>query len=91
MSDKRWVLGSSLYNEPLEKAKDFIARQVNHYTFKNNWAETELSEVAFTNRVLSQEEVELALAARLGKSYDTQIKWEYVKILLTQQTGIPSQ
>ena len=83
MPGKRWVLGSSLYSEPLEQAKDFIARQLNHHIFKSNWAETEINEVAFTNMVLSQEEVELALAARLGRSYDIQLKWEYVKILLT--------
>ena len=82
MTETRWFLGSSLFTDPTETAKDFIARKLNHYIFKCNWAGNQLDLNAFTNLLLKNEEVELALAARLGKTYDIQVKWENVKSLM---------
>ena len=82
MSEKRWFLGSGNYNEPTEIAKDFIARQLNLYVFKSNWAEKQLNEIAFANIVKEQEEAEIAYADRVNLKYDAQLKWEHVKELL---------
>ena len=84
MDCKRWYLGSNLSNEPLETAKNYIARQLNHYIFTCNWADKQLNLIALKSIILKNEETELALAARLGKMYDAQSKWEHVKALLLQ-------
>ena len=82
MTIKRWFLGASLSNDRMEEAKDEIARKFNHYVFRCNWAGEQLNKTAFTNIVMNDEETELALAARLGKLYDAQVRWENIKTLL---------
>ena len=82
MSSKRWFLGSCPSSEPIEQTKDFIARQLNHFIFRCNWAGNQLHISAFKANIWSQEETELALAARLGITYDAQLKWEHMRVLL---------
>ena len=82
MTVKRWFLGASLSCDPMEEAKNGIARKLNHYIFRRNWAGEQLERAEFTNMVLKYEEIELALAARLGKLYDAQVRWENIKTLL---------
>ena len=82
MTRKRWFLGSSHTNDILERSKDYLAKEINHYIFQMNWAGKEISMVAFTNRILAEEEVEEALAYEIKKTYDFHVKWEYLKQLL---------
>ena len=82
MSQKRWFLGCSDSNEDLEKYKDYIAKEINHYIFQTNWAENDLSLTAFKNRILSQEEIEEAIASETDTLFDFYVKWENLKILL---------
>ena len=82
MSDKRWFLGLSHSNEVLEKSKDIIAKEANHYIFKMNWAGKSLSVEAFKNWIKSEEEPEEALACRVNKIFDHHLKWSHIQLLL---------
>ena len=55
MDRKRWFLGVSQSNEVLEKSKNIIAKELNHFIFKMNWAGTELSVDGFKNWLRSDE------------------------------------
>ena len=83
MSDKRWFLGVSNTAEVLEKAKNIIAKELNHYIFKMNWADTDISVVAFKNWLKSDEEPEEALSFRVNKVFDHHLKWSQLQLLLT--------
>ena len=82
MTTKRWFLGSSDHNDILEKSKEYVAKEVNHYIFQMNWAGKDISVKAFKDRVLAQEEVEEALAYETHKSFDFHEKWAHLKQLL---------
>ena len=82
MTTKRWFLGTSGSNDILEKSKEYLAKEINYYTFQMNWADKELSSLEFKNRVLAEEEVEEALALETKNTYDFHVKWEYLKQLL---------
>ena len=83
MTKKRWFLGCSSTNNDLERAKDYIAKEINHYTFQANWAGDELSPIALKNRILAEEEIEEALASLMDKTFDFYVKWENLKQLLS--------
>ena len=82
MDAKRWFLGSLSSNDVLEKSKDIIAREANHFVFKMNWAGNELSTTAFKNWLKSEEEPEEALAYRIRKTFDHYLKWSNIQLLL---------
>ena len=69
MNPKRWFLGSSITNDVLEKCKNMIAKEANHFIFKTNWADSQLSVDAFKNWLKSDEEPEEALAYRVSKIF----------------------
>ena len=83
MDKKRWFLGASATSDILEKSKNIIAKEANHFIFKTNWAGNELSVEAFKRWLQSDEEPEEALACRVNKLFDHQIKWSYLQTLLT--------
>ena len=82
MSDKRWFLGVSDTPEVLEKAKNIIAKEINHYIFKTNYAGGQLSTEAFKNWLKSDEDPEEALASRVNKTFDHHLKWSNIQLLL---------
>ena len=82
MSKKRWFLGVSESSEVLEKSKNIIAKEANHYIFKTNFAGGKLSKVAFNNWLKSDEEPEEALASRVNKVFDHHLKWSNIQLLL---------
>ena len=82
MSKKRWFLGASVTSEVLEKSKNIIAKEANHFIFKRNWAEADLSVDAFKNWLKSDEEPEEALAFRVNKVFDHYNKWSHIQLLL---------
>ena len=82
MTDKRWFLGASLSNEVLEKSKNIMAKEANHYIFKSNVAGNQLSVDAFKAWLVSDEEPEEALAARINKVFDHHLKWSNIQLLL---------
>ena len=82
MSDKRWFLGVSNTAEVLEKAKNIIAKEINHYIFKMNYAGEQLSTEAFKNWLKSEEDPEEALASRLNRTFDHHVKWSNIQLLL---------
>ena len=82
MTEKRWFLGSSDTNDYLERYKDLIAKEINHYIFQTNWAGTELSTVAFQNRIYSQEAIEEEASIKMNKTFEFHTKWAYLKQLL---------
>ena len=83
MTDKRWFLGASLSSEPLEVAKNFIAREINHYIFKSHWEGTLLCAEALKNMVMSQREVEENALIASGQLYDCSLKWSIIQGLLS--------
>ena len=83
MDAKRWFLGTSITNEILEKSKNIIAKEANHFIFKMNWADKELSVDAFKNWLKSDEEPEEALAMTINKIFDHHLKWSQVQLLIT--------
>ena len=83
MSQKRWFLGASQTNDILEKCKNIVAKEANHFIFKANWAGTELSVDAFKGWLRSDEEPEEALSFRLGKVFDHNLKWSHIQLLLS--------
>ena len=82
MSEKRWFLGVSDTQETLEKCKNIIAKEANHYIFKMNWEGTKLSVEAFKNWLKSDEDPEEALALRINKIFDHHLKWSHLQVLL---------
>ena len=82
MNQKRWFLGCSDSSDDLERYKDYIAKEINHYIFQTNWAEEELSVTAFKNRIMSQEELEEVLASENNTHFDFYVKWENLKMLI---------
>ena len=82
MTKRRWFLGCSSESDDLERSKDFIAKEINHYIFQMNWLGADISKAAFHNRIMSVEEVEEAVASNTGKIFDFQVKWELLKTLL---------
>ena len=82
MSSKRWFLGVSETSEVLEKCKNIIAKEANHFIFKKNYAGEELSTTAFKNWLKSDEEPEEALAYRVNKIFDHHLKWSNLQLLL---------
>ena len=82
MSDKRWFLGASNSAEVLEKAKNIIAKEINHYIFKMNYAGEQLSIEAFKKWLKSDEDPEEALASRVNKTFDHHLKWSNLQLLL---------
>ena len=82
MTSKRWFLGCSSSNEDLERSKDYIAKEINHYVFQTNWANGDLSTAAFKNRIFAKEEVEEAVASKTNMLFDFQVKWENLRTLL---------
>ena len=82
MDKKRWFLGASITSEVLEKCKNIIAKEANHFIFKKNWSGAELSVEAFKNWLKSDEEPEEALAFRINKVFDHHSKWSYLQLLL---------
>ena len=82
MNDSRWFLGASNTDEVLEKSKNIIAKEANHYIFKANWAGNQLSVEAFKNWLRSDEEPEEALAQRVNKMFDHYSKWSHIQLLL---------
>ena len=87
MTQKRWFLGVSDIQNDLERNKNFLAKEINHYVFQNNWEGKELSLIAFKNRIFSAAEVEEAYALETGNVYDFQVKWEHLKQLITIHEG----
>ena len=82
MSEKRWFLGVSNTSEILEKSKNILAKEANHYIFKKNWEGSELSLIAFKKWLTSDEEPEEALAFRLNKVFEHHLKWSNIQLLL---------
>ena len=82
MSKKRWYLGVSSSYEVLEKCKNIIAKEANHFIFKKNFAGEKLSTEAFKNWLKSDEEPEEALASRVNKVFDHHLKWSNIQLLL---------
>ena len=82
MDVKRWFLGASITDDILEKSKNIIAKEANHYIFKMNWANKDLSFDAFKNWLKSDEEPEEALAMRINKVFDHHLKWSQIQLLL---------
>ena len=82
MGPKRWFLGVSNTNDLLEKSKNIIAKEINHFIFKMNWAGTDITVEAFKNWLRSDEEPEEALSYRLSKVFDHNLKWSYIQLLL---------
>ena len=82
MDKKRWFLGVSDTCEVLEKSKNIIAKELNHYIFKMNWAGTDISVTAFKNWLRSDEEPEEALSFRVNKVFDHNLKWSHIQLLL---------
>ena len=82
MDQKRWFLGCSDTNDLLEKSKNIIAKEANHFVFKKNWAGETLSVEAFKRWLISEEEPEEALASRINKMFDHQSKWANIQLLL---------
>ena len=82
MDRKRWFLGASDTCEVLEKSKNIIAKELNHFIFKMNWAETDISVMAFKNWLRSDEEPEEALSFRVNKVFDHHLKWSHIQLLL---------
>ena len=82
MSNKRWFLGVSSTPEVLEKCKNIIAKEANHFIFKTNYAGNRLSVEAFKNWLKSDEEPEEALASRVNKVFDHHLKWSNLELLL---------
>ena len=82
MDKKRWFLGVSDTNDVLEKSKNIIAKESNHFIFKMNWANTEVSVAAFKNWLKSDEEPEEAFSLRINKVFDHHLKWSHIKLLL---------
>ena len=82
MDPKRWFLGSSGTNDILEKSKNILAKEVNHYIFKMNWTDNTINVEAFKNWLRSDEEPEEALAQRVNKMFDHYQKWSYIQHLL---------
>ena len=84
MGQKRWFLGVSITNDVLEKSKNIIAKEANHFIFKRNWAEADLSVGAFKGWLQSDEEPEEALSYRLNTVYDHNVKWSNIQLLLKE-------
>ena len=82
MTEKRWILGVSSSQGILEKTKNYIAKEINYFIFKMNWADKNLSVEAFKNLVYAEKDPEEALAQKLRKDFDFQEKWEFIKALL---------
>ena len=82
MDKKRWFLGVSDTCETLEKCKNIIAKELNHFIFKMNWAGTGISVTAFKNWLRSDEEPEEALSFRVNKVFDHNLKWSHIQLLL---------
>ena len=82
MSKKRWFLGVSQTTEVLEKCKNIIAKEANHFIFKTNYAGDKLTVQAFKNWLKSDEEPEEALACRVNKTFDHHLKWSNIQLLL---------
>ena len=82
MDVKRWFLGSSVTNDVLEKSKNIIAKEANHFIFKMNWADSNINTDAFKNWLRSDEEPEEALAQRVNKMFDHYQKWSHIQLLL---------
>ena len=82
MSMKRWFLGVSESLEVLEKCKNIIAKEANHFIFKMNFSGGKLSKVAFINWLNSDEEPEEALASRVNKTFEHHLKWSNIQLLL---------
>ena len=82
MSEKRWFLGVSNTQETLEKCKNIIAKEANHYIFKMNWEGVQLSTESFKNWLKSDEDPEEALAFRVNKTFDHYLKWSHLQLLL---------
>ena len=82
MTNKRWFLGVSNTFEVLEKCKNIIAKEANHYIFKMNYAGDKLSVEAFKKWLKSDEEPEEALAYRVNKIFDHHLKWSNLQLLL---------
>ena len=75
-------MGASDSSEILEKSKNILAKESNHYVFKMNWTGQQLSVAAFKNWIISEEEAETTAAAERNELFDFQTKWEYIKLLL---------
>ena len=69
-------------NDTLEKCKNIIAKEANHYIFKMNWADSQISAEAFKNWLKSEEEPEEALSQRINKVFDHQEKWSQIQLLI---------
>ena len=82
MNEKRWFLGVSNTSEILEKSKNIIAKEANHYIFKMNWKGDKLSVESFKNWLRSDEDPEEALASRVNKIFDHHLKWSNIQLLL---------
>ena len=82
MSKKRWFLGVSDTSEVLEKCKNIIAKEANHFIFKANFAGDKLSTEAFKKWLKSDEDPEEALAFRVNKVFDHHLKWSNIQLLL---------
>ena len=59
-----------------------MAKEVNHFIFKSNVAGNQLSVDAFKAWLVSDEEPEEALAARINKVSDHHLKWSNIQLLL---------
>ena len=82
MNEKRWFFGVCNSSEIIEKCKNIIAKEANHYIFKMNWEGGKLSTDAFKNWLKSDEDPEEALAFRINKTFDHYEKWSHLQLLL---------
>ena len=82
MTSERWFLGVNSSSDILEKSKNILAKEINHFIFKRNWANEALCPIAFKAWLMSDEEPEEALASRVNKVFDHHLKWSTITSLL---------
>ena len=82
MTPERWFLGVSNTNDILEKSKNILAKEMNHYIFKMNYAGKKLCPTSFKAWLISDEDPEEALASRVNKTFEHHLKWASITSLL---------
>jgi len=82
MTPNRWVMGHEDVPNPLEKAKDFIAREAMMYIHRANWEETPLSLNGVRGALRAIQKLEYAIAEKNDRLITHLRKWDVITPLI---------
>jgi len=88
MTTNRWVLGHEAAPNPLERAKDYIAREVLMYVHRANWEESPLSLDGVRGALRAQQTLEYAIAEKNDRLITHLRKWDAIKPLSGMQLSL---